>query len=551
MNPPQKPSGRQGPEKEPQIAKKPGDRVVLQALSMAFGTMTSRVLGLIRDQVFTALFNSTVTDAWVVAFRIPNMFRRLLGEGSLSVSFIPVFVDAQVGDETGARSRNLVNGFYTMLLIFLGILTALGILFSEPIVRLIVENHFDAVPGKFELTVYMTQIMFGFIFLMSTYAYFMGILNALGQYALPAMAPTFFNIAMIASNFWPLEWQSHSGEALAWGVLAGGVLQTGILIPSLIKSGFFPKIRWLGWTKDISKVWLNMIPGMLGMGLLQIMTIVNTNFTSSLGKKANTAIYLADRLLELPLSLVSVSLGTALLPTLAALWAKGEKAKTTETANYYLRLNLFVAVPAALGLYFLATPIVQLLFERGEFTPEDSLFTASVLEIYAFTLILSSSVRVLVPSYYAVKNTWFPAVVSAVCLVVHILVAPIWMQHWGIRGLVGSTCMTAGLNLICLIVFYRQFIGQLGIGKILISVMKFAIAGVVLAGICQIYPYVVAVFMNFGLGVFIPRLISVIFVIGFAAIGYGVVSYLLKTEEFHHVFNSLLGRIRRKLKKKA
>jgi putative peptidoglycan lipid II flippase len=538
------------PEKEPQIAKKPGDRVVLQALSMAFGTMTSRVLGLIRDQVFTALFNSTVTDAWVVAFRIPNMFRRLLGEGSLSVSFIPVFVDAQVGDETGVRSRNLVNGFYTMLLIFLGVLTALGILFSEPIVRMIVEDHFDAIPGKFELTVHMTQIMFGFIFLMSTYAYFMGILNALGQYALPAMAPTFFNIAMIASNFWPMEWQSQSGEALAWGVLVGGFLQTGILIPSLIKSGFFPKIRWLGWTQDISKVWLNMIPGMLGMGLLQIMTIVNTNFTSSLGKKANTAIYLADRLLELPLSLVSVSLGTALLPTLAALWARGEKAKTTETANYYLRLNLFVAVPAALGLYFLAVPIVQLLFERGQFTPEDSLYTASVLEIYAFTLILSSSVRVIVPSYYAVKNTWFPAVVSGVCIVVHILVAPIWMQQWGIRGLVGSTCMTAGLNLLCLIAFYRQFIGPLGIGKILVSIFKFTVAGVVLAGICQIYPYVVGVFMNLGLGVLIPRLISVIFVIGFAAIGYSVVSYLLKTEEFHHVFNSLLGRVRRKLKKK-
>ncbi len=552
MNPPKKdPAGHGTPEKEPQIAKKPGDRVVLQALSMAFGTMTSRVLGLIRDQVFTALFNSTVTDAWVVAFRIPNMFRRLLGEGSLSVSFIPVFVDAQVADETGARSRNLVNGFYTMLLIFLGALTALGIVFAEPIVRLIVEDHFNSIPGKFELTVYMTQIMFGFIFLMSTYAFFMGILNALGQYALPAMAPTFFNIAMILSNFWPGEWQSHQGEALAWGVLAGGLLQTGILFPALMKSGFFPKIQWNGFTKDISKVWLNMIPGMLGMGLLQIMTIVNTNFTSSLGKKANTAIYLADRLLELPLSLVSVSLGTALLPTLASLWAKGEKEKTTETANYYLRLNLFVAVPAALGLFFLSTPIVQLLFERGQFLPEDTLVTASVLEIYSFTLILSSSVRVLVPSYYAVKNTWFPAVVSACCLVVHILVAPIWMQYWGIRGLVGSTCMTAGLNLLCLILFYSKFIGRLGIGKILVSVMKFLIAGFVLAGICQLYPYMDAVLMNFGLGVFIPRLLAVGFTIGFAAIGYGVISYLLETEEFHHVFNSLLGRIRKRLKKKA
>ncbi|MGZ5278324.1 MAG: murein biosynthesis integral membrane protein MurJ, partial [Pseudobdellovibrionaceae bacterium] len=390
---------------------------------------------------------------------------------------------------------------------------------------------------------------FGFIFLMSTYAFFMGILNALGKFALAAMAPTFFNIAMIISNFWPREWQSQDGEALAWGVLAGGFLQTGILIPALIKEGYFPRLRWFGMGKDISKVCLNMIPGVLGMGLLQIMTLVNTNFTASLGKKANTAIYLADRLLELPLSLVSVSLGTALLPTLSALWSRGEKEKTSETANYYLRLNLFVSVPAALGLFFLATPIIQLLFERGQFSPEDTVMTASVLEIYAFTLILSSSVRVLVPSYYAVKNTWFPAVVSAVCLVAHILVAPLWMEHWGIRGLVASTSMTAGLNLFFLIAFYSKFIGRLGLWKIWWSVAKFLIAGCVLAAICMMYPYVFAVLMNFGLGVLIPRLIAVSFVIGFAAIGYAVVSYILKTEEFHHVFNSILGRIRRRMKK--
>jgi putative peptidoglycan lipid II flippase len=550
QNPSQRPDPtNQTAESEPQIAKKPADRVVLQALSMAFGTMTSRVLGLIRDQVFAALFNSTITDAWVVAFRIPNMFRRLLGEGSLSVSFIPVFVDTQVEDPTGVRTRNLVNGFYTVLLVFLGLLTALGILFAEPIVRILVEDHFNNIPGKFELTVHMTQVMFGFIFLMSTYAFFMGILNALGKFALPAMAPTFFNIAMIASNFWPRSWQAIDGESLAWGVMAGGFLQTAILVPALIKEGFFPKLRWLGMTKDISKVWMNMIPGAMGMGLLQIMTMVNTNFTASLGNKANTAIYLADRLLELPLSLVSVSLGTALLPTLAALWSRGEKAKTTETANYYLRLNLFVAVPAALGLFFLSTPIVQLLFERGHFTPEDTAVTASVLQIYSFTLILSSSVRVLVPSYYAVKNTWFPAVISGVCLVSHILLAPIWMKYYGIQGLVASTCTTAGINLMLLILFYQTFIGRLGIGKILFSFLKFLVAGSVLAGICMMYPFVFGAFMNFGLGVLIPRLIAIIFVIGFAAVGYAAMSYVLKTEEAHHVFNSLLGRIRRKVKR--
>jgi putative peptidoglycan lipid II flippase len=540
-------------DKEPEISHKvsgkPADRVVLQALSMAFGTMTSRVLGLIRDQAFAALFSRTVTDAWGVAFRLPNMFRRLLGEGSLSVSFIPVFVDAQVQDPSGVRSRNLINGFYTMLLLVLGTLTTLGIIFATPTVGLLVGHHFDDVPGKFELTVRMAQIMFGFIFLMSTYAFFMGILNALGRFALPAVAPTLFNLAMIVANFWPRSWQRIEGDALAWGVIAGGILQTGILIPSLIEAGYFPRLTWTGMTADISKVWRNMIPGALGMGLLQITTLINTNFAASLGEGSNTYIYLADRLLELPLSLVSVSLGTALLPTLASLWSRGEKEKTIETANYYLRLNLFIAVPAALGLYFLATPIVQLLFEHGKFSLADTAMTSSVVRIYSLTLILSSSVRVLVPSYYAVKNTWFPAVISGLCLVFHVIMAPILMNQWGIQGLVLSTCFSAGLNLLSLILFYGRFIGKLGLGKILLSFGKFCVAGAALAGICLLYPYVETLLMKLGLGIIIPRLLAVGFVMGLAAAVYSSVSYVLRTEEFHHVFNSLLGRIRRRIKK--
>lgn len=536
-------------QKTPKFGQKPQDRVVIQALSMAFGTMTSRVLGLFRDMAFAAMFSRTITDAWGVAFRIPNLFRRLLGEGSLSVSFVPVFIEARVQDPSGARAHNLVNGFYSLLLIVLGVLTALGILFAEPVVGLLVDSPFTDVPGKLALTIRMTQIMFGFIFLMSTYAFFMGILNALGQFALPAIAPTFFNIAMIIANFVPKEWQAVEGDALALGVIVGGILQTGILIPALIKAGYFPKLQWQGLSADIAKVWKNMIPGALGMGLLQITTIVNTNFASSLEEGANTFIYLADRLLELPLSLVSVSLGTALLPTLASLWAQGEKQKTTETANYYLRLNLFVAVPAALGLYYLATPIVQLLFERGKFTPEDTLVTASVVKIYAFTLIVSSSVRVLVPSFYAVKNTWFPAVVSSICLVFHILLAPFMMERWGIEGLVLSTLASASFNLTLLLLFYPRFIGSLGYWKIAVSFFKFCLAGVVLAGICELYPYAIGIFGSFGLGINLPRFFAVFTIIGFGGLGYCVVSYLLGTEELHHTLNSFLGKVRRRMKR--
>jgi len=525
------------------ISAKPKDGVAFHALSMAFGTMTSRVLGLVRDMAFAAMFSRTVTDAWNVAFRLPNMFRRLLGEGSLSVSFIPVFVDARVQDPSGERARNLVNGFYTMLLVVLGVLTTLGIIFAEPVIRLLVEDNFDAIPGKFDLTVHMAQIMFGFIFLMSTYAYLMGILNALGSFALPAMAPTFFNIAMIIANFIPLGWQKIPGEALAWGVIVGGFLQTGALVPSLIKKGYFPKIRWRGLSSDILRVWRNMLPGMLGMGLLQITTIVNTNFASRLGEGSNTYIYLADRLLELPLSLVSVSLGTALLPTLAGLWSKGAKDNMVETANYYLRLNLLIAIPAALGLYFLSMPIVQLLFERGQFLTDDSMVTASVVQIYSLTLIVSSSVRVVVPSYYAIKNTWLPAVISAACLLLHILIAPILMGQFGIRGLVISTLLSAGLNLCTLMAFYPFFIGKFHFGKMFFSIGRYCLAGVGLILVCLCYEPIFHFFLNaLSFGVFFSRLISVILVISVSAVVYVLSCYFLKVDEIHHIFDSIKRR---------
>ncbi len=516
---------------------------------MAFGTMTSRILGLVRDMAFAALFSLTITDAWNVAFRLPNMFRRLLGEGSLSVSFIPIFVETKLQDES--KARNLVNSFYVVLLLILAALTTAGILFAEPLVRFMVEDHFDAVPGKFDLTVRFAQIMFGFIFLMSSYAYFMGILNALGSFALPAVAPTFFNIAMIIANFIPREWQAVEGDALAWGVIAGGILQTGILLPALAKRGYLPKLRFSGWSPQIANIFKNMIPGMLGMGLLQITTLINTNFASQMGEGSNSYIYYADRLLELPLSLVSVSLGTALLPTLSRLWASQEKSKMIETANYYVRLNLFVAIPAALGLFFLGIPIVELLFQRGKFSAADALETGSILQVYAFTLVVSSSVRVLVPSFYAIKNTWYPAVVSGVCLVGHIFIAPILMQKWGLQGLVLSTLISAFANFILLLAAYPWMIGRFPFGNLLMGVFKFSMAGIVLGFICQIYFPLFAQFNQWGLSLNLNRLISLAVVILLAMIGYGLTSWALGVEEFKHLKESLQGRLLKKFKRKT
>ncbi len=522
------------------------NRVIVHAVSMAFGTMSSRVLGLVREMLFSAFFNRTITDAWSAAFKLPNLFRRLLGEGSLSVSFIPVFVDAKIQDPgvsgVSPRAKNLVNSFYTLLLIIVSVLTILGIVYVDAILNLLLHPEFRKVPGKFELTVRFARIMFGFIFLMSTYAYFMGILNALGKFALAATAPTLFNISMIISTLLPVEWFPVEGDGLAWGVIVGGVLQTGILIPALVVRGYFPKIGRGIWTSDVKRVLQSMTGGLVGLGLMQITTIVNMRFSSELGEGAISYIYWADRLLELPLSLVSVSLGTALLPTLASMWSHNERAKMSETANFYLRLNLFVGIPCAIGLYMLAHPIIELIFQRGLFTSEDSVATAKVLEIYALILVPVSSVRVLAPVYYAVKNTWYPALVSGFALMVHVVLAPWLMKFYGLQGLIFSTLISGSINFLMLLGSLSSMVTFFNWKLFGWQVLKFLIPGAAMAVSLTLYPIwrqmlgdeLFGKVASLGLSIFL------------AGVVYFFISMILRLEESKATTSRFIEKIRKK-----
>lgn len=522
-----------------------GRHVVVQALMMSMGVMTSRILGLVRESLFAALFSRTVTDAWYVAFRLPNIFRRLFGEGSLSVSFIPVFVEARVKGDGTDRSHRLVNGFYTLFFLLLSILTAIGVLFPEPLLNVLLDDKYHLIPGKFDLTVLMARIMFVYIFLVCTYAYFMAILNALGSFGLPAMAPTFFNVCMVLSTLIPGAWLQWEGQGLAWGVVAGGIVQAAVLVPSLRKYGYWPKLTINFSHPDVWKVLRNMLPGLLGMGLLQLTTLVNMRFASELGEGPISFINLADRLLELPLALVSVSLGSALLPTLARMWTEDRREEMSATSNYYLRLNLFICVPAAIGLFVLALPVVELLFQRGKFSPVEAAATAGVVKVYAFLIISNSLVRVFVPSYYAVKNTWFPALASAICLGVHLIVAPILMRDYGLYGLNSSAVVSSTLNFLMLSFAYRYFVGAFGWGKVLKHFALFLIAGLLMAGALQVYGPARELLGDR----FVGKLVALFFSIAVGASVYGAIAWALKFEEFRVTSETVLGKIRRKLKR--
>ncbi len=459
--------------------------VIKNALKMAFGTMTSRVLGLLREVLLAALFDKFITDSWSAAFRVPNLFRRLLGEGSLSVSFIPVFVEAHL--ESDVRAKNLVNSMYTLLLVILSVITALGLVFPEAILSFVLDPSYIAQTEKYLITVQMAQIMFLFLFFISSFAFFMGILNALGEFFLPALAPTLWNLSMVVATIWPHDHTAKSGRQLAWGVVIGGVLQCLVLVPALMKKNYLPKLQFNFFNKDALKVFKNMVPGLIGTGLLQFTTIVNLRFSSSLAEGTISYINYIDRLIELPLSIISVSLGTALLPSLSKLWSQNNPKKMAAESKKFLELNLLVSISAAAGLYSLAYPIIDLLFGRGRFTANDVLISSEILKTYCWILVFSSAVRVLAPSYYAVKNTWFPAVVSAFALAVHLVLAPLLMKKFGVHGLMISTTTTAALNMIFLLGFFKFFITDFKYLDFFKNTAKFIFLGLCVFATAQSY----------------------------------------------------------------
>lgn len=465
--------------------------ILKSAAAMSLGTLLSRILGMVRDIVIAAYFTLTVKDAFVVAFRLPNLFRRLLGEGSLAASFIPIFVEylneqkekGQFAGEVSDRARELANAVFTLLIVITGVLSALGLIYMRPIMEVLVSGEgYQAVEGKLDVTVELARVMFGFVFLVTLYAFLMSILNVYKKFFVPAVAPAVFNLVCIIFSVLPPV--RFDGDQLAWGVLAGGVAQLLMVVVPLVKMQEMPRLTWHLGTRGVNLFFRNLLPSLLGMSVLQLMTLFNTNFASRLPEGAHSYIYFADRLLEFPLSLVSVSLGVALLPTLSEMWARGEKEKMIELSQRQVRFLLFLTLPCAIGFYFLAQPIVQVVYGHGEFSAQDVEQTASVLQIYSFLLIFTGIHRVTVPSFYAIKNTWLPAVTSVLSLALHLFVAQWAVDTYGLRGLVASTAFAGFVNLLLLLAAYRFYFGAVGYGPIFKSVFHMLPALLSLAGLC-------------------------------------------------------------------
>ncbi|PIT99843.1 MAG: murein biosynthesis integral membrane protein MurJ [Bdellovibrionales bacterium CG10_big_fil_rev_8_21_14_0_10_45_34] len=454
------------------------------ALWMASGTLASRILGLIRDMTMAAAFDRTVTDAWLVAFRLPNLFRRILGEGSLSVTFIPAFIK-KMETEGLSQARDFASAMWTLLLCLLIPLCGLGIIYSEQIVGLFTPGEaYQSIPGKVEMTVIFAKIMFSFLVLVSLYAFFMAVLQSLGRFGLAAFAPTLLNICLIASAWVPQNWFTLEGEELAWAVLVGGFLQVALLVPTIVRLGLFPRLVIRFLTPEVKGVLLRMLPSVVGLGIMQMTILVNTRFASRLPEGTNSWIFWADRILEFPLSLFAVSLGSALLPTMSRHWSQGDTAAMSRDGVRFLKSILTISLPIAVFTYFLAPQIVTVLFERGNFSAHDSLMTAQILQIYSVAILAYSVVRVLAPMFYAMENTWFPALVSALSLTVHVVMAPFWIEAFQIQGLVFSTVLSSAMNGILLMLGLRFWIGPIWGRDLILHFIKLIVIGSLVALSC-------------------------------------------------------------------
>ncbi len=439
-------------------------KIARSAGAVSIAVMCSRVLGLIREQAFAILFGAGYAfDAFVVAFRIPNLLRDLFGEGALSAAFVAVFTDYDT--KKGERATwELAGNVMVFLGIVLSAITLLGIVFSEPLVRFLVEAEFEAVAGKVELTRILTVVMFPFLILISLSSVVMGILNTKGRFFVPAMASSFFNLGSIVGgvslSFLMPRFGQPAIMGMAIGTLIGGGLQLVWQLPTLFKTGFrfLPRID----LKDpgLRRILKLMVPALIGLAPLQVNVLVNTYFASSLAEGTLSWLSYAFRLFWLPVGLFGVAISTATMPVISKYASLKDYASLKETYVSSLTMAFCLTLPATAGLIYLGEPITRLIFEYGKFDPQTTIKTAEALTYYALGLFAYSSVKIMVPVFYALDDTKFPVVGSFLTMAANVLVIMLTIDHLGHKALAFSISCSMILNFLFLsTVLYRKLGG--------------------------------------------------------------------------------------------
>jgi putative peptidoglycan lipid II flippase len=451
---------------------------------VSMATFVSRILGLVREAVIAYLFGASLAaDAFFMAFQIPNMLRRLLAEGSLSASFIPVFTEFY-RNKGKQKAWELSAVTICIVSIILLLVTVVGVV-SAPLIVKLVAPGFKAVAEKQELTALLTRIMFPLIFCIGLAALFMGILNSLQHFLAPALAPALFNICIIGSAVCLAPQFEKPVVALAIGVLLGGVAQLLFQLPFLRQKGMKFKINFNLDHPVLRQVGRLMLPAILGLAVYEINGFIDRVLASLLPPGSVSYLNYANRLFQFPLGLFGIALGTAILPTLSRQAADGDLNSLKDTFSLGLRLVLFVSTPAMVGLMILGKPIIQLLFQRGEFGYAATLASADALFCYALGLCAYAGVKVIVPVFYSLQDTKTPVKISIIAMTANIILNLILMGPLKHAGLALATSLSGMINAGWLIYALRKRLGLLGGRLILASFGRIALASAVMGVLCR------------------------------------------------------------------
>jgi putative peptidoglycan lipid II flippase len=455
---------------------------------IGLAVMCSRVLGLVREQVCAALFGGGgAMDAFTAAFRIPNLLRDLFAEGALSTAFVTTFSKtiARSGD---AAAWRLANKVATLTLVVLGSICVAGMVFSSQLVGLLAPGFG---PEKAALTAQLTRIMFPFIVMVSMAALVMGMLNAKSVFGIPAMASSFFNIGSIVGGVTLGAWIDpdfgpRALIGLAIGTLIGGALQFAVQLPPLAGLGFkySPDFRWRD--PGVNAILRLMGPSVIAASTTQFNVLVNSMFASTLGDGAIFWLAIAFRLMQLPLGLFGVALGTVTLPLLSRLVVAGQMTGFRAELARAMRLMFLLTIPSTIGLMMLAEPIISVLYQHGRFDAHQAAQAGGALRFYAIGLAGYAALKVLVNAFYALDRRKTPMLVSFLAVGLNLLFNWIFTfrLHWGHLGLAFSTGCVATTNFVVLYALMYRQLGGLETRRMAVLLGKAAIAGVALAAVC-------------------------------------------------------------------
>lgn len=408
-------------------------------------TLLSRILGFVRDFVIARAFGAgAATDAFFVAFRLPNLLRRMFAEGAFSQAFVPIL--AEYKNRRGAdESKRLADHVASLLFLALLAVTLLGIALT-PVLIYLTAPGFAADAAKFELTVELTRITFPYILFISLVSLAGGILNTWSRFAVPAFTPVLLNLSFIGMALFAAPYFDPPVMALAWAVLLGGVLQLVLQLPFLAKIGMLPRFSLSLQDEGVKRIFKLMLPALLGVSVTQISLLINTIFASFLPSGSVSWLYYADRLMEFPAGLLGAALGTILLPSLSRSHADSDRGEFSALLDWGLRLTFLLTLPAALALALLAVPLLATLFNHGAFQADDVLKTRDALMAYSVGLTGLILVKVLAPGFYARQNIRTPVKIALVTLAATQAMNAIFIVPLAHAGLALSIGLAACLN---------------------------------------------------------------------------------------------------------